>query len=192
MEIKHVNKSYWIWIRMISSVNPNSIYFPLGDKNSFDELMSLEYPKVDISKFNEYYAKLINEVSLYAALSSNPYKEEWTNIYIYFGIVNDKLIFGRYQQTVADRMIEQSEKDKALYDGLLCKIDTYGWEVTKHENGLTKVNYFSFPEDGDERRTVFPIYVYKDYLILGNAEEDKPSFINNEYFLYNAGKRKKS
>ena len=192
MKIKHGNRIYQISIRMLSSANPFSYYFYIEDKSNFDELMSLEYPKVDISKFNEYYDKLIHDVSMYAALSDKPYKEEWQYIYLYFGIVNDKIIFGRYQQSVADRMMEQSEKEKTLYDGLLCKIDTYGWEVTKHENGLTKVNYFSFPEDGDERRVVFPIYVYKDYLILGNADEDKPSFINNEYFLYNAGKRKKS
>ena len=189
MEIKHGNRNYQIGIRMLSSANPFSYYFPIEDKNKFDELMTLEYPKVDISKFNEYYTKLINDISLYAAFSSNLYKEEWEYIYIYFGIVNNKLIFGKYQQTVVDRMKELSEKDKALYDGLLCKIDTYGWLVTQ-ENGYTKVSYYTRTDD--ENKTIYPIYVYKDMLILSNADADKPSIVKNEYFLYNAGERKKS
>jgi hypothetical protein len=189
MKIQHGNNFYNIELRVMTS---EIRYGAFGlNKPEFDKMMSLEYPEVDVTKFNEYYNNLINEITQYAS-SDKPFKNEWKYNYLFVGIANGKMIFGRYENTVAHRLHEMMEKDKPLLDGLLCKIDTYGWEVTKHENGLTKVNYFSIPDDGDERHTIFPIYVYKDYLILGNADMDKPSFINNEYFLYNAGKRKKS
>jgi hypothetical protein len=58
------------------------------------------------------------------------------------------------------------------------------------ENGYTKVSYYTRTDD--ENKTIYPIYVYKDMLILSNADADKPSIVKNEYFLYNAGERKKS
>ena len=35
----------------------------------------------------------------------------------------------------------------------------------------------------------YMIYVYKDYVVLGNADINKPSIISGKYFLYNGGKK---
>ena len=185
MQIQHGSKYYNIYIRMISVSNPNNCC-SVGDKSDFDELIKLEYPEVDVSKFNEYYNNLINEITEYISSGKN-FNPDWQSVYIYFAIVNGRLIFGRYSSTVTDRMRELVEKEKGLLDGLLCKIKCCGWTVKKHDNGVTRVDYYTRTKE--ENPTMYPIYVYKDYLILGNADPDKPTFIRNNYFLYNAGEK---
>ena len=189
MKIQHGNNFYYVYIKMISTSNfSNCVHF--DDKKDFDEMLSLEYPDIDTNKFTEYYDKLVIKLSEYAS-TTNPFKMDFYENYLYVGIVNNKLIFGRYQQTVTDRMKDELKRYNSLLDGLICKIDCYGWEVMKHENGITKVNYFSIASNEEEGRHKFCIYVYKDYLILGNCDEDKPTIVSNKYFLYNFGKRKK-
>lgn len=184
MKIQHGNNFYNIELRVMTS---EIRYAAFGlNKPEFDKMMSLEYPEVDVTKFNEYYNNLINEITQYAS-SDKPFKNEWKYNYLFVGIANGKMIFGRYETTVAHRLHEMIDKEKPLLDGLLCKITCYGWTITKHDNGLTRVNYYT--QSNEDKPYPYPIYVYKDMLILGNADPDKPTVIKNEYFLYNAGKK---
>ena len=185
MKIQHGNNFYNIELRVMTPEFRSYGAFGLN-KPEFDKMMSLEYPEVDVTKFNEYYNKLINEITQHAS-SGKPFKDEWKYIYLFIGIANGKLIFGSHESTVAHRLHEMMEKDKSLLDGLLCKIECCGWTVKKHDNGITRIDYYTRTKQVNP--TMYPIYVYKDYLILGNADPDKPTFIRDNYFLYNAGEK---
>lgn len=186
MQIQHGNKYYTIELRLIPG---NSRYgqCTFYTKSEFDEMMSLEYPKVDVSNFNKYYNDLINKIAEHIS-SGKEYNIEWENVYLFIGITNNTLIFGRHEPTVLHRLSELAEKESPLLNGLLFKIDCYGWTVHKSEGGSVKVSYYT--KTNKENPQVYPIYVYKDFLILGNYDETKPSVLKGiNYFLYNDGEK---
>ena len=87
-----------------------------------------------------------------------------------------------------NKLRDSYERYKDTVSNFICKIECYGWTITSiKDTGMTKITYYTVPGDDDKQK--FPIYAYKNYVILGNGNPNNPTIVADRYFLYNGGKK---
>ena len=184
MKIQHGNKYYWLVINLlILKHNGNYEGVQYYTIDEFIDSMSFEYPGIDFSLVVKVYNDWLNKLNIWAGISGNGYKEEWHNVNIYVGIVGSEVFTSMKCSILENKIMEKQQALDKLSDGLICKIDAHGWLVKSEKN---RVDYYT-DADGDDN--IYPIYVYRDMIILSNANKDNPTILTGKYFIYNAGKK---
>ena len=187
MKIQHGDKDYHIYIKfyLISASGIiGKVYHTL---DNFCEDMSYEYPGIDLTDVKDYYNNLINKINTWTN-EGKEYNSDWNDCTIHVGYVAGEVFIRKSYEFMVSKMHDKYTAHKSMSDGLICSIKTAGWDVyNKNERDVTRVDYYV---DKDETKEKFIIYVYKDRLILGNANIDKPTILTGNYFLYNAGTKK--
>lgn len=187
MGIQHGNSNYRITfvISTISSAGINSTNF--YDLDEFRDCASSEFPEVDFSSYYNFCEKFINDIRNWIDMGK-AYNENWRDTYLYCGVVGKEVICSKNGNILYNKLRESYERYKDTVSNFICKVECYGWNVTSiKDTGMTKITYYTVPSEGDTQK--YPIYAYKDYIILGNGNPDKPTIITDRYFLYNGGKK---
>ena len=149
--------------------------------------MALEYPGINFDSVVKLYNEWLNKINQWIS-KGGVYMESWGLVNIYVGVVGSEVIVSMKQYIIKSKIIEKQKAFDTLSDGLITKIVSYGWTIHNNENKIPKISYYV--KDGDSTCT-YDIYVYRDKVILMNGNKDKPSIVTGDYFLYNAGKKKK-
>jgi len=185
MVIQHGSRSYVLQINLVTMSTEGVFHHKqYSNINVFKESMSIEYPNINFDSIVKLYNDWLNKLSEYIN-SGSQYKEEWTYVTVYAGVVGDEVLISMDSGIIQSKIFEKANILKNLSDGLITKIVSYGW-VVKSSGNPTRVDYYSTNKNGG---SYFDIYVYKDMLILMNADKTKPTIITGKYFLYNAGEK---
>ena len=188
MKIQHGSREYHVYIKFyLISAGNKIIYKVYHTLDNFCKDMSYEYPGIDLTNVKDYYNNLINKINTWIN-EGKEYNSDWYDCTIHIGYVAGELFISKSYEFMESKMCDKYAAYKSMSDGLICSIKTSGWEVyKKDERNLTRVDYYT---NKDDAKDIYIIYVYKDRLILGNADIDKPSILTGNYFLYNAGTKK--
>ena len=184
MKIQHGGKFYWLNINLIIP-DGNGGYENVQYSNisEFTDSMLFEYPGLDFNQVINVYNDWLNKLNNYANTPGHGFKDEWNHINIYLAIVGSEVIVSMKCSILENKILEKQKTLDNLSDGLICKIDSRGWVVRSEKN---RVDYYT-DADGDDN--IYPIYVYRDMIILSNANRDNPTILTGNYFIYNAGKK---
>lgn len=187
MIIKHGNNTYRINFVMyiISSNGITSLtYLELDD---FSESMKFEYPGLNFDECINFFKKEIDDIRNWIDMGK-PYNSKWESLHLYAGMVGNEVLFSKNGGILSCRLRDKYDGLNSVSDGFICKVICYGWSVTSiKETGVSKITYYTKTKEANPIK--YPIYAYKDYVILGNGDSTKPSIITSKYFLYNGGEK---
>ena len=188
MNIQHDKKNYSLNIELVVRSGDDWGCVKYGNALEFSEAMAFEYPGINFDSVVKLYNEWLNKINQWIS-KGGVYMESWRYVNIYVGVVGSEVIVSMKQDIIKSKIDEKIREYKTLSDGLIAKIVCYGWEVFNNQDKkMPKICYYS--KNGDDSQT-YDIYVYRDRLILMNADRSKPSILTGQYFLYNAGEKKK-
>ena len=188
MKIKHGDKEYILEIRLFLNTSDTYNYATYDNAIVFSEAMSFEYPDISFEPVVKLYNDWLNKINSWIS-HGGVYMDHWKYLYVYAGIVNKEVVTSMKDIIIRGKMYEKEKELAELSKGLITRIVCYGWEVFNNpDKKMVKICYYT--KDGDSTHT-YDIYVYNDKVILMNADRSRPSILTGQYFLYNAGEKKK-
>ena len=188
MKIQHDKKDYFLNIELVVKIGDGWGCVMYDNALEFSEAMVLEYPGINFDSVVKLYNEWLNKINQWIS-KGGVYMESWKFVHIYVGVVGSEVIVSMKQYIIENKINEKIREYEALSDGLITKIVCYGWEVFNNQDKkMVKISYYT--KDGDSTHT-YDIYAYNDKVILMNADRSKPSIFTGQYFLYNAGEKKK-
>lgn len=187
MTIKHGNNIYTInFVAYIISSNGITSTSCL-EMDRLVELLKFEYSELNFDSYVEFCKREIDDIRNWVDMGK-AYNANWKSVYLYAGIVGNEVLVSKNGTILGCRMHEKYDRLKEVSDDFICKIECYGWNVSSiKETGVSKITYFTKTKESNPIK--YPIYAYKDYVILGNGDSTKPSIITSKYFLYNGGEK---
>ena len=158
MKIQHGGKEYHVYIKFYLISDSGIITKVYHTLNDFCEIMSYEYPSIDLTNVKDYYNNLVNKINTWIN-EGKDYNSDWNDCTIHVGYVAGELFISKSYEFMVSKLHDKYNVHKSMSDGLICSIKTSGWDVyKKDERNLTRVDYYIDKDDTKER---FIIYVYK-------------------------------
>ena len=190
MVFEHGKKQYSIILFLFVFNECNKIStIKFYDIESFKSSMELNYPDINIDLYLNFVNSRIDDIRNWIDMGKS-YNPKWESLYLYAGIVGNELLYSEIGTLLSSRMCEKQKRLDSIKNDFICNIECYGWTVN-HIDGtsMKKITYYTTTDKSESNPQKYMIYAYKDYVVLGNADINKPSIISGKYFLYNGGKK---
>lgn len=100
------------------------------------------------------------------------------NLSIYFTILGNKLVYGKYWLLIKEQIESYREKYRLAHDGLVRIIECSHWTATRDESKHSVV--VKYNDKGDKLDWL--IYIYKDYIVFSECEGSRESIYRFENF----------